>query len=35
MAFKLKKKKYWTIIGALERKDEVADADFSIRAHVR
>lgn len=34
-AFSARKKKYWMIIGVRERKLDVTDADFSIRAQVR
>lgn len=34
-AFSVRKNKYWTIIGARERKLDVAVADFSIRAQVK
>lgn len=34
-ALRLRKKKYWMIMGARARKDEADEADFSIRAHVR
>lgn len=34
-ALRLKKKRYWTMMGARERKVVASDGSFSIRAQVR